>query len=106
MVIDPKQKQAIQQEFIQALTDAGLVIMPYSVGMYASNFYKEQQKLLRQKSVTAYQIAKWQLLPGVKSIKTVKNMVKDGRIAAGESYVNTHGVQCILTTAIKRLQDV
>jgi len=92
----------IQKLFIDALKEEGLVCVPDHVAKYAVNFYEKQRQMLTRVMVTPYEIVKWDLLNGVKSIKTVKNMVKDCRIGVKEHhYVNDK--LHILTEAIKRI---
>ena len=70
--------------------------------------YKQQQEansLLKQKSLTPYMIIKHGLLPGVSNLKTIKNMVLDGRIGVNENYKDENGKWFIMTSAIKRLRD-
>lgn len=105
IVIDIQQKKALQHEFIEALKAANLVILPEDAAAFAHDFYKEQKKLLAQKALTPYQIAKYKLLPGVKTLKTVKDMINDGRITGSEYYNDTNGKLKISCVAIKRLRN-
>lgn len=103
MEFNPEVKEVIQREFISALQAEGLVLVPDFVGNHVKDFYEKRQQLLRKKYVTPYQIAKYGLLPGVKSIKTVKAMLTDGRIAATEWFLDKQGKKQVLTMAIKRI---
>ena len=60
--------------------------------------------LLRKKSISAHAIVKHQLIPGIKSPKTIKNMAKDGRLGLNEFYKDNKGTFLVLTSAVKRIR--
>ena len=103
-VLDPKITTALRREFITAIKDEGLVLVPKHIGEHALTFYKKQQDLLKKKAVTPYQIANYNLLPGVTNLKTIKNMIADGRITTDESFKQDNKV-FVLTEALKRLRN-
>lgn len=83
----------------------GLILVPEAVGKHASIFYDKREKLLKQKWVTAYEVAEFQLLNRKPTLKTVKNMIKDGRITKDENYINDKGVSMVLVAAIHRINN-
>ena len=92
----------LQKNFIEALKNEGLVLVPEHVAKYSLGFYEKRRQLLTRIMVTPYEVVKWDLLNGVKSIKTVKNMIKDYRIGVKE-HLQKDGKLYILTNAIKRI---
>lgn len=103
--IDPEIVTVVQQEFIQALKKAGLVLMPAELTETVYLDAHKQKKLLKQPYITPYQIAKNKLLPGVKTLKTVKDMIADNRIDKDEFFKDPEGKLQIYTRAIKRLRN-
>jgi len=82
--IDPYTREAIQREYIEALREAGLVVLPNSLAAEALLLIKDRETLLKQKHLTQYQIAKAHLIPGKTTAQTIKNMISDGRITKDE----------------------
>jgi len=104
ITLDPHTREAIRREYIQAIKDQGLILVPDHVGLKALEIMKEQEQLLKHKHLTPYQIAKHGLIPGITTLKTIKNMIADGRIGTNEWYLDAGGKYHILTQAIKRLR--
>jgi hypothetical protein len=102
---DPVAREVFQREMIGTLKGAGLLLVPEEAGPFALRFYKEQQQLLKLKHSTPYLIAKYKLLPKHPDLRTIKNMVKDGRIRPGEVFENTKGMLQIMMSAVKRLRN-
>jgi len=101
--IDPEQREVLQREFIAALHDAGLVVVPKYLSVKAVDVEKRKRELLQQRSVTTYEIEKYKLLPRTRA--TVLNWVAKGVIKKGEWYKDDKGVTRVLTIAIKRLNN-
>lgn len=97
------------QDFMKHLAQNGLVIVPKTLveqNLDHAKLKAAQNKELKKKWTTPYYIAKYQLIDGVTSIKTIKAMIKDGRIGANEHYTDEKGKCKILVTAIKRLREL
>ena len=105
MEIDPKITTAIKREFITALKDEGLVLIPHEAGPFVVTFFKKQQSLLKRKCVTPYQIANYKLIPGINNITTIKNWIDNGKITADEWFMRD-GKYYVLTSAVKRLNEI
>lgn len=103
VVLDPYTRTAIKRELIEGLREAGLILVPEKVAVFSLEFYNAKKKVLRNKYVTPSQIAKYGLLNKVKTIRTVKHMVADGRITPNEWFRDAKGHMQILTVAIRRL---
>lgn len=103
--LDATTRAAIKREFIDAIKAEGLVLVPEAVAGLAVDVFVKQKKLLSRKTLTPYTIAKFQLVPGVKSLKTIKHMALDGRISKNEFFIDASGKMQILTMAIKRLRN-
>lgn len=102
---DPHTVTALRREFIQAIRDEKLILIPAEYGDLVFNTVKKQQDLLSQKAITAFKVARYNLIPNCTTIRTLKNMVVDGRISKHERYYDTSGKLYIMTNAIKRLRD-
>lgn len=83
----------------------GLILVSEDIAKLGADIYLDQKRILKQKTITPYLIAKFRLLPGVKTLKTIKNMVEDGRISKNEYYIDNSGKMHILTMAVKRLRN-
>lgn len=104
MEFDPTLKTAIRREFIEAIKEEGLLLVPYEVGHHVITIYKRQQSLMKQKAVTPYQIANYKLIPGITSIKTIRNWIDSGKIRDYEWYMKGKKYY-VLTEAVRRLND-
>ena len=104
MELDQKVIDRLKSEFISAIKDEGLVLVPEQVGKFATKFSLKQKALLKQKSVTPYQIANYDLISGVTSLKTIKIWIREGKIKADEWY-KTGEKYFVITEALKRLND-
>lgn len=82
----------------------GLVLIPEEAGKFVTKFYEKRKTVLKQTWVTAYEVAEYQLLNKKPSLKTVKNMIEDGRITADETYKNK-GVHMVLVSALHRINN-
>lgn len=100
LTLSPEDREIIQREFIAALRNEGMVVVP----KFVVEFEKRKMMLLKRKSITPFMIEKYKLLNGV-TRKTVMNMIKDGRIRTGEWYKDSRGITYVLTMAIKRINN-
>ncbi len=96
---------AAKREFIQAIKDENLVLIPAEYGPHVMELINTQTRLLKNKSVSAYKVAKYRLIPNVTTVRTVKNMVADGRISPMHAYTDADGKLQIMTSAIKLLRN-
>lgn len=82
--LSPESISAISLEVANLLKAQGLAIVPIEMAQKLTDddFDARRKQLLSEKYVTPYKIWKFKLLENVKSLDTVKNMVKDGRIPA------------------------
>ena len=101
---DPYTLTAAKREFIQAIKDENLILIPAEYGEVVFDVVKKQQSLLKHKAVSAYMVAKYKLIPNVNTLRTIKNMVADGRISASECYHDASGKLHIITNYIKRVR--
>lgn len=93
------------QAIIEGLKKEGLVLVNKSVAEFGLAFQSKRDRLMQAKSVSVYKVAKYQLIEGVTSPDTIKNMIKDGRLGKNESYKDEKGRLFIITMAIKRLNE-
>lgn len=94
-----------KKSLAEFLKDEGLLLVPETLAQISADIYVHQHKLLKKKTITPYLIAKFNLIPGVKTIRTVKTMTEDGRIGKDEFFIDTNGRMKISTSAIKRLRN-
>lgn len=97
--------QEFKENLIDLLKAEGLILVPNRAGHYAVEFFEKKRQLMSRTMVTPYQVAKWDLLNGVKSIKTVFNMIEDYRIREQET-ITKNGKCYVLTDAIKRINQM
>lgn len=97
-------RKKIVDEVIAQLTANGMVLVPASQ-LAEIDRRKTVNRMLSRQKLTPYQIIKFDLLPGVKSIKTIKKMATDGRLGKYEHVIDASGKHWILTSAIKRLRN-
>lgn len=95
---------AAKREFIQAIKDENLMLIPAEYGAHVMELVAVQNRLLKHKSISAYKVAKYRLIPNVTTVRTVKNMVADGRISAMHAFKDASGKLQIMTSAIKLLR--
>lgn len=95
----------ISTTFINELKREGLVLLPEKYSAAVLQVFEKRNRLMKQRTVTPYQIAKYGLLNKKVSISTVKNMIKDGRISAKEARTDAKGNHFVLTAAINRLNN-
>lgn len=81
-----------------------LILVHKSTAQVSARFYKKRQALLRKTAVSACAVADYNLLDSQPTRRTVKNMIKDGRIMPHEAYMD-NGVQMVLVSAIKRINN-
>lgn len=100
------ERQEIVDEVIASLEAKGLVLVPASE-LNNIERLKAEQRLLSRTKLTPYQIAKFGLIPGVKSMETIKNMSTDGsgRLGKHDHYTDKDGKHWVMTSAIKRLRN-
>lgn len=101
--LSPQTIAEINHAFVSTLIDQGLVLMPEKFTAAVLLVFEKRKMLLAKKTVTPYQIAKYNLLDFPVTSDTVRNMIKDGRITAKEVYKDAKGHNQILTSALKRL---
>lgn len=90
--------------FIERLKAEGLILVPERVAEHGLSYYEKRRKLLAKKTVSPHEIVKYELL-GATTVRTIKNMIKDGRIHATECYQETTGRWRIMTSAINRINQ-
>jgi hypothetical protein len=103
--LSPESITALKRELVAELKSEGLILVHKSSVFTDVNKLREREAIMRLKTVTPSMIIKHQLLINVKSVRTIKNMVKDGRIKANEWLKDSNGTLQILTAAIKRLNN-
>ena len=96
------ERKKIVREVLEDLIAEGYAVVPNSV-LKDINQKAKVNSLLSLKKLTPYQIAKFELIPGITSIDTVKNMTTDGRIGKKEFYKEGDKMY-IIPAAIKRLR--
>lgn len=101
--MEAAERKIIVKEFIEAIHESGLVLTEKHIAEYGLDFYTQQKRLLAEKYVSAYAVAKWKLLPGHPTLLTIKNMIKDGRISKNEYWYKGDTLN-IMGFAIKRLR--
>lgn len=89
-------------EFLETLRAQGLMVV--SVKDFEAGKEIQRKKLMKRKSLSLSEIAKFNLLP-VKTTKGVNDWILSGKIKADEWYQEQNGYRRIMisTTAIKRL---
>lgn len=99
------ERKEIVDELIASLEAKGLVLVP-ATELENMERKKTEQRLLSRAKLTPYQIAKFGLIPGVKSMKTIKNMATDGsgRLGKHDHYTDKNGKHFVMTSAVKRLR--
>lgn len=103
--LDIKTKQAVQAEFINALRNEGLILVPEKYAHMVAELEKKQYQALKAKTITPYKIAKLSLIPGANSIKTITDMIADGRIGVNEWFKDANNKTYVMVSAVKRLRD-
>ena len=101
--IDPVQRAILQREFITAIKDAGLVLMPKQIANELFDLKTKQQKALLKKTITPYKVARLKLIEGVGTTNGVKNYITRNAVADVDYYSDSNGKLQILTTALKRI---
>jgi len=101
--LSPETITALKRELVAELKNEGLILVHKSSVFADVNKLREREAIMRLKTVTPNMIIKHQLLNNVKSVRTIKNMVKDGRIKANEWLKDSNGTMQVLTAAINRL---
>lgn len=94
--------EQLQSTLISTLKNAGLVLLPESAAVFANEYYDKRSNLMKRKAVSLFLVEKYKLIDGVKTRRTLINMVADGRIKPNESYKDNNTTM-LLTMAIKRL---
>jgi len=97
------ERKELVKEVIKDLLAAGFMVMPASM-VEDLNQIHYANRMLKQKKLTPYQIAKNKLIPGVNSLETIKKMTEDGRIGPREFFVENRKMY-ITSNAIKRLRN-
>lgn len=103
IILSPITIAEISTTFIAQLKKEGLVLLPEKYSPAVAQVFEKRNKLMKQRTVTPYQIAKFGLLNKPATINSIKNMINDGRIGAKETYVDANGKHHVLVAAIKRL---
>ena len=101
MELDQLTKNTIQAEFIQALKNEGLIVVPKD----SYNQQMEVKALLKKEYLSPYCIAKSQLIPKVTTVQTVYNMILRGDIHHTEWFYDKKGNYQVITSALKRLRN-
>lgn len=89
---------------IEGLLSKGLVVVTAEMADAALQHKKAVDRLMRKASLTAYEVAKFNLV-GTRDVNTVKNMIADGRINKAKETFIKNGKLCITNACIKRLRD-
>jgi precorrin-6B methylase 2 len=89
---------------VERLQGEGLVITTAEIADEGLKLMKAKERLMRRNHLTPYEISKFKLI-GEKSILTIKNMVKDGRIMQHEYFIDKGGKMYITREGVKRLMD-
>ena len=93
------------EKLVDALAARGLVVGPASIMDDAMRLQKAKTRLMRRNKLTPYEVAKFKLLPNQPTLKTVKNMIDDGRIRRDEVFTDKSGKRYITKACIERLTD-
>jgi hypothetical protein len=99
------EQTAIVNSIVDGLAAKGLAVVPANLVEPAMALQKAKDLLMKRGKVTPYEIAKFELLDGVKALKTIKNMVADGRIKKHEHFIDRSGKLYITTECINRLNE-
>lgn len=103
--LDPYTLSTAKAEFIQAIKDENLVLIPAEYGPHVAELITQQNQLLKQKAISAYKVAKYRLIPKATTVRTVKNMVADGRISKMHAYKDDKDKLYIMSAAIRLLRN-
>ncbi|MGE5944091.1 MAG: hypothetical protein ACM31G_07110 [Flavobacteriales bacterium] len=76
--------------FADILKQRGLIVVPQNE-FENKAWYNKRSNLLRKKWLTPYEIAKFELLDTKPTLKTIKNMITEGRILKHETYIDESG---------------
>ncbi len=90
VVLTPETITAIKREVVNGISEAGLVLIPENVAVFSFQFYNAKKEVMSNKYVTPNTIKKYGLVVGVKTRRTIKNMVGDGRITKEEWFCGLH----------------
>src|SRR5690606_40059374 len=92
---------SIAATVVKQLKESNLVLLPEATARFSHQFYREREKQLAKRAVTALTTVKYELLTGIKTVRTIKYMVKDGRIPTRYHYKDQRGTLHILTAFLK-----
>lgn len=90
---------------METIQKKGLVLVPENAAEFALQFAAERKKAFKKTAVTPQTIVKYKMLNSKPTVRTIKNMVKDGRIGVEEHYRNDKDHLYILVSTIKRLNS-
>lgn len=97
------QEKNIINSLVEGLAAKGLAVVPANLVEPAMVLQKARARIMKRSKVTPYEIQKFGLVDGVKNQKTIKNMVKDGRIKQHEHFIDKSNKMYITTECINRL---
>lgn len=99
-------RKQIVDEVIASLEERGLILVPAS-DLDDIKRKKAEQRLLDRTKLTPYQIAKFKLIPGINSVRSVKHMATDGsgRLGKYDHFIDNGGKWWVLSSAVKRLRN-
>ena len=101
-----EERKAFMEDLTSILKENNLMVVPAEL-VAEHEKLKAAQEMLMDKSrnhFTIYEVAKFDLIPGMGSYNEVKNMVKDGRIRPHECFTDLGGKTYILRSGIERLR--
>lgn len=93
------------QRIIDGMVARGYALVPSDLLEPAMIMHKKRTSAMRKKALTPYEIVNLQLIPGIKTLNTIKNMVADGRIKDFENYKDSSGKLYITKACINRLNN-
>lgn len=96
-----------QSNMVNALVDGlaakGLAVVPANLVEPAMILQKARERIMRRSKITPYEIAKFHLVPGAKTLKTIKDWIKQGVIKEHEHFTDGSGKLYITKECVNRL---
>ena len=98
--------EAVSSVLISQLRDAGLVLVPNHFAKYAYDYEQKRKQLMKKRAVTLVMAEKYKLVDKATARRTLKTMIKDGRLTQNENFKDAKGVSYITTAGIRRLNGL
>jgi hypothetical protein len=95
----------IVSNLMDSFKKEGLVLVPENAAVFALQYAAERKKAFKKTAVTPHTIVKYKMLNTNPTVRTIKNMVKDGRIGVEEHYRDSKDHLYVLVSAIKRINS-